>query len=323
MQGRDQLRLDSSVVQDPRHPMSHPTRREMPMPDASLLGLGKMGRALAATLLDAGLSVTVWNRTPAPAADLVARGAIEAGDPTEAVLTSDLVIACVLDYPTTVALLDVPALHDLTGRSVLQLASGHPHEARRLEAMITARGGRYLDGFVKAYPSTVGSQDSLVLCSGSRDAFARHQDVLGALGRLRFVGEDVAVACHLNNAAAAMMEIIVGGFIEGFAYAVGAGVSSPDVIAMFPEAVRIAHHTIDDAVAQWRRAPDGVAPAVEAAINVHRSGMESIVAAMEDQGRRADLANAMLGYLQHACAQGLGDCEIAALLALHRAPRPR
>lgn len=45
----------------------------------TVLGLGEMGSALAAALIDAGHSTTVWNRSPAKARPLAARGATVAG----------------------------------------------------------------------------------------------------------------------------------------------------------------------------------------------------------------------------------------------------
>ena len=58
------------------------------MSDVSVIGLGAMGSALAEALLKSGLSVTVWNRSPARADALVAKGAVAAGSVNEAVEAS-------------------------------------------------------------------------------------------------------------------------------------------------------------------------------------------------------------------------------------------
>lgn len=47
----------------------------------AVLGMGRMGRALASRLLDTDHHVTVWNRTRGPADELTARGVTEAADP--------------------------------------------------------------------------------------------------------------------------------------------------------------------------------------------------------------------------------------------------
>ncbi len=45
------------------------------------IGLGRMGGHVAENLLKAGHSVTVWNRSPAPVQELVAKGAVAAASP--------------------------------------------------------------------------------------------------------------------------------------------------------------------------------------------------------------------------------------------------
>jgi 3-hydroxyisobutyrate dehydrogenase-like beta-hydroxyacid dehydrogenase len=45
------------------------------MSDMTVIGMGAMGAAFARTLLAAGRSVTVWNRTPEKMQPLVALGA--------------------------------------------------------------------------------------------------------------------------------------------------------------------------------------------------------------------------------------------------------
>jgi 3-hydroxyisobutyrate dehydrogenase-like beta-hydroxyacid dehydrogenase len=56
-----------------------------PPSTVSVIGLGAMGRALAAAFLSAGHRTTVWNRTGGRAGDLVGKGAIEAATVAEAV----------------------------------------------------------------------------------------------------------------------------------------------------------------------------------------------------------------------------------------------
>src|SRR5436305_941880 len=48
------------------------------------IGLGRMGHHVAANLLKAGHSVTVWNRSQDPVMALVAKGAAAAATPQEA-----------------------------------------------------------------------------------------------------------------------------------------------------------------------------------------------------------------------------------------------
>ena len=67
------------------------------MANVTVLGLGAMGARMARRLLDAGFDVTVWNRSPASAAALAARGATVAASPREAVAQADVALAMVRD----------------------------------------------------------------------------------------------------------------------------------------------------------------------------------------------------------------------------------
>ncbi|MER5390915.1 NAD(P)-binding domain-containing protein, partial [Saccharopolyspora sp. NPDC002686] len=64
----------------------------------TLIGLGPMGQAMVNVLLEDGHPVTVWNRTASRADGVVARGAVLAATPAEAVGASDLVLLSLTDY---------------------------------------------------------------------------------------------------------------------------------------------------------------------------------------------------------------------------------
>jgi 3-hydroxyisobutyrate dehydrogenase len=69
------------------------------------LGLGTMGAAMAANLARAGYPLTVWNRTPGRAAQLIELGAKEAEHPAAVAASSDVVVICVSDSPDVEAVL--------------------------------------------------------------------------------------------------------------------------------------------------------------------------------------------------------------------------
>jgi len=67
------------------------------MSNITVLGLGAMGSRMAANLLKAGHTLTIWNRTPEAAATLVAAGAQQAATPRAAVAGADFVLAMLRD----------------------------------------------------------------------------------------------------------------------------------------------------------------------------------------------------------------------------------
>jgi 3-hydroxyisobutyrate dehydrogenase-like beta-hydroxyacid dehydrogenase len=182
------------------------------MSDVSVIGLGAMGSALARALLRAGHQVTVWNRTAAKAAPLLSDGAAMAASAATAVGASPVVIVCVDDYDVTRAILgagDVVAA--LPGRTVVQLSTGSPQEARTAEAWVWERGAAYLDGAILAYPDEIGTPTAAIFVAGAPSTFQAVEPLLGALaGNVVHLGEQIGAASALDGAA---LSFVLGGLL--------------------------------------------------------------------------------------------------------------
>ncbi|MFD5177444.1 NAD(P)-dependent oxidoreductase [Nocardia sp. NPDC058379] len=175
----------------------------------SVIGLGAMGTALARALLAGGHQVTVWNRTAARAQPLVAEGAVLAATSAEALAAADLVILCVLDDAAAREHLE-PAAASLRGRTVVNLTTTTPEQARALGRWAAAGGVELIDGGIMAVPSMIGGPGAFVLYSGASAAFERYRPVLELFGSAEFVGADLG--------AAAMYDVsILGGMYAMFA----------------------------------------------------------------------------------------------------------
>ena len=182
----------------------------------SVLGLGRMGTAFAELFLRNGNSVTVWNRTPGRADALAAAGAKAAATPAEAVRTGELLLTS-LASPDAVRSTLERAGGALAGRTVLNLTTGRPDQARELGAYVESRGGRYLDGGVFGVPQTVGGADALTVYSGSADAHEEHRELLEVLGRVRYLGGDHGLAALNDMAVLGGMYGLFAGFFQAVA----------------------------------------------------------------------------------------------------------
>src|SRR5215472_2738602 len=65
------------------------------MGHVAFIGLGRMGHGMAGRYLDAGFTVSLWNRSKAKAEDLIARGAQWATSPEDAAIDADAVVTMV------------------------------------------------------------------------------------------------------------------------------------------------------------------------------------------------------------------------------------
>jgi 3-hydroxyisobutyrate dehydrogenase-like beta-hydroxyacid dehydrogenase len=196
----------------------------------TVLGLGAMGTALARAVVRAGHATTVWNRTPGRAEETVALGASEARSITTAVESGDLVVACLLDHRSVRETLD-PVADRLAGRTLLNLTTTTPNEARELATWASANGVDHLDGGIMAVPAMIGTEGSAVLYSGSAGAFDRHRAVLDLWGTSTYHGADAGAASLYDLAMLTAMYAMFGGFIQGVAMVGSIGVPAPEFAA--------------------------------------------------------------------------------------------
>lgn len=172
------------------------------MGDISCIGLGLMGSALAETLVRAGHNVTVWNRSPSKAKLLIDLGATRAEHFRDAIEANQTILICIDNYTSTNNLFcadDVARL--LKGRTVIQLSTGTPSEARLAYEWFSRCGAEYLDGGILGGPAAIGSPRVQIIYSGSHEAFSRSKTMLAALGeRSRYISAEPGAASTVDLA---------------------------------------------------------------------------------------------------------------------------
>jgi 3-hydroxyisobutyrate dehydrogenase-like beta-hydroxyacid dehydrogenase len=65
------------------------------MSDITVIGLGRMGAALARTMQQAGHDLTVWNRSPARMQPFIDDGVTAASDVAAAITASPVILVCI------------------------------------------------------------------------------------------------------------------------------------------------------------------------------------------------------------------------------------
>ena len=178
-----------------------------------MIGLGAMGTVLARLLLEKGKEVTVWNRSAEKAKPLTEVGAAYTADISKAVAENDIILVCLLDYAITEQVLQGVSLE---GKTVVQLSTGTPQDARLMATSFSARGARYLDGAILATPSQMGTEQTPIFLSGSQEAWGTTEDALRILGgTLIYLGEAPGAASAWDIAALSSMFGMMIGFLNG------------------------------------------------------------------------------------------------------------
>jgi 3-hydroxyisobutyrate dehydrogenase len=150
------------------------------------IGLGIMGRGMAANILRAGFPLTVWNRTPGRADELVAAGARLATSPADLAAHSDIVISCVSDTPDVEAVLFGP--HGVVegaqaGTLVIDMSTISPQGAQQFAARLAERGIGFLDAPVSGGSEGAAHGTLSIMVGGPADLVERAMPVLQAMGK--------------------------------------------------------------------------------------------------------------------------------------------
>jgi 3-hydroxyisobutyrate dehydrogenase-like beta-hydroxyacid dehydrogenase len=281
----------------------------------AVLGMGKMGHSLAERLLGGEHEVTVWNRTPHKADDLVARGAREASSPAVAAEATEATFASLTDDDAVRAVVTGPeGVAAGLGDGVLVDASTVSPETTA--DLAEAVRGRLLASPILGAPTAVASGEARYLIGGPRELYDRlapAYDVLAEAGRRVYVGEDAGVATTLKLLSNYLLMSGIATLAETVATAQAVGLPDQLIRDYFDELPLVApalRNRLDDIVSGdhdgWFSTTLG-AKDVRLAQDLARS-----------HGVLLPLADAVKRRFEEAAAQGWADADIGAVVELLR-----
>ena len=199
------------------------TYASTPPRTVAFLGLGVMGYPMAGHLLRAGHRVTVYNRTPAKAAQWVAEfGGASAATPKAAATGADVVCACVGndDDLRSVVLGDDGAYAGMRrGAVFVDHTTASAHVAHELAAEGTAHGLAFIDAPVSG--GNVGATNGAltVMCGGDAAAFDAARPVVATYAKaVTLLGGSGA-----GQLAKMVNQIAIAGLLQGLSEAIAFG----------------------------------------------------------------------------------------------------
>lgn len=158
----------------------------MHTPTLAFLGIGLMGRPMAARLAQAGSppvsSLRVWNRTHAKAEALRPSGAQPYADLADAVGGADIVIS-MLEAGPVVGDLIAQALPALKDKALwIDMSSTRQDEALAFAARLAQRGCRFIDAPVSGGVLGAEAGSLAIMAGATPEDFAEAEPVLRVLG---------------------------------------------------------------------------------------------------------------------------------------------
>lgn len=278
------------------------------------IGLGNMGRPMAARLATAGFPVTLWNRTPGRAA---AVDGTVAASPQALAAASDVVITMLADGAAVRAVLSGPdgALAAARpGTIVIDMSTIGPQAARDLAAEATSHDVTFLDAPVSGSVALAEQGTLSAMVGGPPDAVERARPVLATLTKAQFhlgpAGAGAAMKLAVNILIAASNQAIA----EALTLAESAGLRRADAYDV------LAASAVASPFVSYKRDaflhPDTAPVAFAAALM--RKDLDLALAVAAPMGLRLPVASAAREYLDAACAAGYGEADFACVAELLR-----
>jgi 3-hydroxyisobutyrate dehydrogenase-like beta-hydroxyacid dehydrogenase len=180
------------------------------------IGLGAMGAGIVPRLMAAGHTVTGFNRSRDKAQPLLAAGMRLAASPREAAAGADMVFSIVTDAAAVraVALGADGVISGLKPPGIyIDMSTIAPDASRAIAAEFANKGLAMLDAPISGSPVTLAQGNASIMVGGDKDAFARAEPVLRAIGPkvTHIGGSGLAVQMKIAVNLLLMVEVIAFG----------------------------------------------------------------------------------------------------------------
>ena len=274
-----------------------------------LIGLGRIGLAVAERLIAAGHTVIGFDLSEDARLKLAELGGVRTARAIEVAEEADILWLALPDDSVTVAVLDEIESQLRPDQIIADLGTGDPLNAASLALRLSKWGVRFLDATISGSSVQVRRGDVLVMIGGEESAvgvcqrlfetFAWQVRHIGPSGRGAWMKLVTNLVLGLNRAALA----------EGLAFGEAVGLDPETVLAVLRDSM--AYSRIMDTKGPKMVARD-FAP--EACLSQHLKDVRLIREAAERAGQELPLSTEHQRLLELAESLGLGHLDNSAIL---------
>ena len=149
-------------------------------------GLGRMGSAIAARLIEVGHEVIVWNRSADKVKPLVAAGAKTAASPAELATGVETIVTILTNRDAIAAVYESPAgllAGTINGKLVIEMSTVQPETEVALAEKVRAKGAAFVECPVGGTVGPAREGKLLGVAGGTAEDFARAKPLLTQICR--------------------------------------------------------------------------------------------------------------------------------------------
>lgn len=193
-----------------------------------LIGLGRLGQAMGERLLDRGLKVALWNRSPKTLSDRLSKGIVGTIEALAAQV--DCILIAVRDDNAFEEVVAQLCQCPIAGKLVMQVGTVRPDTARGAVAAIEQKGARFLDAPVSGTVAPARNGTLLFMVGGAKEDFDAAQPVLEALGRKAYFVGEAGKASLMKLAVNSLLLVYWQGLGEAMALGKAGGLEPKDML---------------------------------------------------------------------------------------------
>ena len=130
------------------------------------IGLGQMGNPMVTRLLNAGIEVGVYNRSPDKTADLADKGAKVYASTVELIRAFPVIFLMVSDFAAVRDILSEEVRKELAGKIIVNMSTIAPSENLAVKELVEAAGGQFAEAPVSGSVGPATNGTLLVLFGG-------------------------------------------------------------------------------------------------------------------------------------------------------------
>ncbi len=279
--------------------------------DVAVLGMGRMGRALAARLLEGGHRVAVWNRSQGKAGEVVSAGAREAQNVADAVDGVDVALTILANDDAVRAVALGELRSSIGAKSIyVDCSTVSPKLSGELAETFPAR---FLAMPVVGSPAAVRAGQAVFLAGGNAGVVDRLQPLLSSLSETvrRYDTAPLAITAKLATNLLLLSEVVA--LAESFAVGRSGGLSNEQLRDLLGTSPIVA---------------PGLKNRFEDVLTGSQEGWWTTVLGAKDAGLALDIARGadvelpaaqvVQRLYEKAAASGLDDADIATVTELYR-----
>jgi len=282
--------------------------------NVSFIGLGNMGTAMAASLLDGGVTLTVWNRSAAAADNLSAAGARRAASVADAA-RADVVITMVADDAALESIVWQAGLLDALAPGAIHVSMSTISVAltEKLTGAHSAHGSTFVAAPVFGRPEAAAAGKLFIVAGGPAAAVDRCQQLFDLMGQRTFrFGERPSAAVLVKLSGNFLIASVIESLGEAIALTRKGGIDPHQYVDFLTSTLFAApvYKTYGGLIADERYRPAGFRMPL---------GLKDVTLALD--AARAEtaplpVASLVRDHMLSALAQGYDDADWTALADL-------